>query len=53
MGRVTAGSDDDEIVVHHVAAVDAVTVRDKLVLADTIMDQERIGIAASLIPLMP
>ena len=48
--RICAGSvlgpDDDEIVVHHVAAIDAEAVGDELVLADAIMHQERIGVAA-------
>ena len=46
MRRIGVGSDDDEIVVHHVAAVDAKTVGDKLVLADAIVNQQRIGVAA-------
>src|SRR6516165_11874011 len=46
MGRIAAGSDNDEIIVHHVAAVNAGTIGDKLVLADAIMHQKRIGIAA-------
>ena len=44
--RIGARPDNDEIVVHHVAAIDAVAVGDELVLADAIVDQQRIGIAA-------
>ena len=46
MRRIGIRPDDDEIVVHHVAAVDAEAVGDELVLADAIVDQQRIGIAA-------
>ena len=46
MRRIGIGPDNDEIVVHHVAAIDAKTVGDELVLADAIVDQERIGVAA-------
>jgi hypothetical protein len=37
---------DDEIVVHHVAAIDAETVGDEFVLAGAIVYQERVGVAA-------
>ena len=46
MRRIGVRPDNDEIVVHHVAAIDAKTVGDELVLADPIVDQERIGVAA-------
>ena len=46
MRRIAVRTDNDEIVVHHVAAVDAKAVGDELVLADPIVDQERIGVAA-------
>src|SRR6516165_5269725 len=46
MGRIAAGSDNDEIIVHHDAVINAGTIGDKLVLADAIMHQKRIGIAA-------
>ena len=46
MRRIGIGPDNDEIVVHHVAAVDAKAVGDELVLADPVVDQQRIGVAA-------
>ena len=46
MGRIAAGSHNDEIIVHHVAAINAGTIGDKFVLADAIMHQKRVGIAA-------
>ena len=46
MRRIGIRPDNDEIVVHHVAAIDAKAVGDELVLADAIMNQERIGVAA-------
>ena len=45
-GRVGFRSDNHEVVVHHVAAIDAVAVGHELVLACAIMHQQRIGIAA-------
>jgi hypothetical protein len=44
--RIVGWSDNDEIVVHHVAAIDAEAVRDKPVLSGTIMNQQGIGVAS-------
>ena len=46
MGRVGFGADDDEVVVHDVAAVDAVSVGDEAVLAGPVMDEKGVGVAA-------
>src|ERR1700733_6065496 len=45
MRRIGGRADNDEIVVHNVAAIDAVAVGDEFVLARTVVDQERIGVA--------
>jgi hypothetical protein len=42
--RVGFGSDDDEVVIHHVASIDAVAVGHKLVLSGPIMHEQGIGI---------
>ena len=46
MRRIGLRSDQHEVVEHHFAPVDAVAVRNKLVLADPVMDEQRVGIAA-------
>jgi hypothetical protein len=44
--RIGIRTNDDEIVVHDMAPVDAITISNKLVLPDVIMDQQRVGVAA-------
>ena len=39
-------SDNDKIVVHHIAPIDAVAFGDELILARPIMDQKRVRVAA-------
>jgi len=46
MGWIGPRADDDEIVEHHIAAVDAVAIRYELVLPNPIMNKQRIGIAS-------
>ena len=46
MGWIGVRADDDEIVVHHIVAVDAVALRYELVLPSPIMNKQRIGIAS-------
>ena len=46
MRRIAARSDDHEIVVHDVAAVDAVAISDEFIFSDAIVNQQRVGIAA-------
>jgi len=46
MGRVAAWTDNDEVVVHHVAAVDAEPIGDELVLSRPIVDEKRVGVAS-------
>src|SRR3954452_24445790 len=45
-GRIGLGPDQDEIVEHHIAAVNAVPLRDELVLSLPIMDEDGIGVAS-------
>jgi hypothetical protein len=45
--RIGIRTNDDEIVVHDIAPVDAITISNKLVLPDAIMDQQSVGVAAS------
>ena len=44
--RVAGRADDDEVVVHDLAAVDAVALTDELALRCRIMDQQQVCIAA-------
>src|SRR6516225_10446215 len=46
VGRVTLRADNDEIVKHHVATIDAKTLGDELILADAIVYEQRIGLPA-------
>ena len=46
MRWIGARPNDEEIVVHHVTAVDAVTLRHELILPNSIVDKERVSIAA-------
>ena len=45
-GRIVPRADKDEVVVHDVAAIDAVDVGDEFVLAGPIMHEKRVGVAA-------
>jgi hypothetical protein len=45
--RIGIRTNDDEIVVHDSAPVNAITISNKLVLPDAIMDQQSVGVAAS------
>src|SRR6516162_4122926 len=47
VGRIALWADNDEIVKHHVATVDAKTLGYKPILADAIVYEQRIGVAAS------
>src|SRR4249919_52902 len=44
--RIGIRTNDDEIVVHDMAPVDAITISNKFVLPDVIMDQQSVGVAA-------
>ena len=46
MRRIGFRADNDKVVVHHVAAVDAKAVGDEFVLAGTVVDQQRVSVAA-------
>jgi hypothetical protein len=46
MRRIAARSDDHEVLVHDVAAIDAKPVGDELVFPDAVVNQERVGVAA-------
>ena len=43
--RIGARANDNEIVVHHVAAINAEATSDKFIFSWPVMDQQRIGIA--------
>src|SRR6266516_4094698 len=45
--RIGVRTNDNEIVVHDMAPVDAITISNKLFLPDVIMDQQSVGVAAS------
>jgi hypothetical protein len=45
-GRIGIRTNDDEIVVHDMAPVDAITISNKLVFPDMFMDQQSVGVAA-------
>src|SRR4249920_999791 len=44
--RIGIRTNDDEIVVHDMAPVDAITIGNKPLLPDVIMDQQSVGVAA-------
>src|SRR6516225_6876589 len=46
VGQITLRADNDEVVKHHVATIDAKTLGHKLILAGTIVYEQRIGVAA-------
>ena len=46
-GRVVARADQDEVVVHDVVALDAVTLGDEGLLGGTVMDQQDVGVAVA------
>src|SRR5437763_2986201 len=47
MRRIAIRSDNDEVVIHNVAAVDAEPVGNKFVLSGAIVNKERVSVTAS------
>jgi hypothetical protein len=46
VGQIALRADNEEVVKHHIATIDAKTLGHKLILADTIVYEQRIRVAA-------